>query len=324
VIRRAVAGACLALGACRGVLPATEIVVTLDTTFGVPCTIDELHIEAAGDGDSVAQDIPVAAADLPGSITLVPRGSPRDVMVTVTGLRAGEAFATAQGSASFEHESSLEMRFVLDRSCVPGPCPAVGVGGYTGLPAPQPRPGCGEHGYSWKYAAFVMRDACAMREASMGSVIPDVDEDEKPSPLSPAMPFPFWFYGGPAGVCFALSGEFPDRMLWITWKEACFGSLDGTPCGPADRGSLTFGIALEETSNRIYVGYRTMTATGGNADRAKGNTATIGVTNAAPRGCKATLCSADGVCQDGTPCGYTQFSSFTAQVPLPAVEFDPR
>jgi hypothetical protein len=378
VTRCAIAGACLALGACRGVLPATEIVVTLDTTFGVPCAIDALRIEVVGDGDAVASDIPLHAADLPGSITLVPRGNPREATVTVTGMRAGEAFATAQGSASFEHETSLEMRFVLDRSCIPGPCPAVGVGGYTGLPAPQPRPGCGERGYSWRSAPFVMRDACAMHEASMGSVIPDVDEDEKPSPLSPGMPFPFWFYGSPVpkiwagangyigfgesapdairmsiggprplgdvggfpgkgvlafwdelrtgsvGVCFALSGEVPDRMLWITWKEACFGSLDGTPCGAADRGSLTFGIALEETSNRIFVGYRTMTATGGNADRAKANTATIGVTNAAPRGCKATSCSADGVCQDGTPCGYTQFSSFTAQVPLPALEFDPR
>src|SRR5262249_57648074 len=36
-----------------------------------------------------------------------------------------------------------------------------------------------------------------MQGASMGGGIADVDEDEKPSPLSPAMPFPFWFYGSP-------------------------------------------------------------------------------------------------------------------------------
>jgi hypothetical protein len=377
VIRRAILGTGLALGACRGTLPATEIIVTVDTPFGVPCAIDKLHIEAAVDDSTMMADAELGADALPGSITLVPHGNPRDVTVTVTGLRAGVPFATARGIASFEHETSLELRFVLDRSCIPGPCPAVGVGGYVGLPVPQPRPGCGEHGYSWKPALFVMRDACAMRDASMGSVIPDVDEKEEPSPLSPAMPFPFWFYGapvpkiwagangylgfgdtapnagrmsiggprplgevggfpgkgvlafwdelrtGPAGVCFTLSGQLPDRVLWITWKEGCFANpLDNTPCGPADRGSLTFGIALEETTNRVYVGYRTMTATGGNTDRAKGNTATIGVTDAVPRGCR-TGCSADGVCPDGTPCGYTQFSSFTAQVPLPTLEFDP-
>ena len=368
----------IALAACRGTLPATEIVVTVDTTFGVPCTIDALHIEATGDGAAMPVEVmPLDADALPGSITLVPRGNPRDVTVTVTGMRAGSVFATARGTASFEHETSLELRFILDRSCIPGPCPAVGVGGYAELPDPQPRRGCGEHGYSWKNALFTVRDACVMREAGMGSVVPGVDEKEALSPLLPAMPFPFWFYGapvtkvwagvngyiglgdtmpnalkgsvgaarslgevgfpgkgvlafwddlrtGPAGVCFTLSGQFPDRILWITWKEACFASLDDTPCGAADRGSLTFGMALEETTDRIYLGYGTMTAT--DVNRAKGNNATIGVTDAAMRGCKAMLCSTSGVCQDGagTPCGYTQFSSMTAQMPFPTLEFDPR
>ena len=375
MIRRvAIAG--VLLGACRSDLPATEIVVTIDTTFGVPCTIDALHIEAIGDGAPVTTDITVGDADLPGSITLVPHGDPREVTVSVSGMRDGAVFATARDTASFEHKSSVELRFVLDRSCVPGPCPAVGTGGFQTLPERQMRRGCGEHGYSWKNALFVMRDACAMREATMGTVLRDVDESEAMSPVMPAMPFPFRFFGapvtqiwagtngyiglgdtmpdaltanvgasrslglpgfpgkgvlafwddlrtGPYGVCFAVSGEFPDRMLWITWKEACFAAA-GKPCGTPDLGTLTFGIALEETTDRIYVGYRTMVATLGNVDRAKGLTATIGVTDAAPRGCPANLCSADGTCQDGTPCGYTEFSARKIVNPLPTLEFDPR
>lgn len=365
-----------ALCACRGELPATEIVVTIDTTFGVPCTIDMLHIEATGAGEPVALDLPVGDADLPGSITLVPGGDPREVTVTVTGMRAGTAFATASDVARFEDDSSLELRFVLDRSCVPGPCPAVGVGGFTDLPERQARRGCGEQGYSWREALFVMRDACAMRETIMGSVLANVDESEAMSPLAPAMPFAFSFYGvpvtqiwagtngylgfgdtapgslnasvgpsrslgmsgfrgqgvlafwddlrtGPAGVCFAVSGEFPDRILWITWKEACFATM-GRTCGTPDQGTLTFGIALEETSDRIYIGYRTMVATMGNVDRAKALTATIGVTDAVPRGCTANLCSVDGVCEDGAPCGYTEFPARRIVSPLPTLEFDPR
>jgi hypothetical protein len=373
---RGVAIAGVALGAC---VPATEIVVTVDTTFGVPCTIDELDIEATGDGAPVAIHVPVGDADLPGSITLVPRGNPREVTVTVNGMRDGAVFATATATASFRHESSVELRFVLDRSCVPGPCPAVGVGGFTRLPERQARRGCGEHGYSWKPAFLAMRDACAMREPGMASVLADTHEVEEMSPLSPAMPFPFRFYGAPvtqvwagtngyigfgdtkphglngdvgpsrslgvpgfpgkgvlafwddlrtgtAGVCFTVSGEFPDRMLWITWKEACFTTTAGTPCflaGP-ELGTLTFGIALEETTDRVYVGYPRMVATMGNASRASGLTATIGVTDAVPRGCTADLCSVDGVCQDGTPCGYTEFSARTVVNPLPTLEFDPQ
>jgi hypothetical protein len=67
-----------------------------------------------------------------------------------------------------------------------------------------------------------------------------------------------------------------------------------------------------------------MIATMGNADRAKCLTATIGVTDAVPRGCMANLCSVDGACQDGTPCGYTEFSARRIVSPLPTLELDPR
>jgi hypothetical protein len=124
-------------------------------------------------------------------------------------------------------------------------------------------------------------------------------------------------------VCFAVSGAFPDRVLWLTWSQACF-ALPGRQCDTPDLGSLTFGVALEETTDRIYVGYRTMVATLGNVDRAKGAGATIGVTDAVPRGCLKTQCSAAGVCADGTPCGYTEFSSQERHDPLPTLEFDPQ
>ena len=367
------AGLCLglAIGACR---PATQIIVTIDTEFGVPCTIDALHVEAVGDSDPVGLDISMIDYKLPGTLTLTQLGDPREVTVTLTAYRDGAVFATATGKASFEDESSVELRFLLDRSCIPGPCEAVGVGRYVDPPAAHERRGCGERGYAWKQALFAMRDACSMREAIMGTLLVNVDEVEEVIPA----PFPFKFYGEPVtqvwvgdngyiglgnakpealikkvggrsrslgepgfpgkgalafwddlrtsttGVCYAVSGEFPDRILWITWKDACFANDMGQVCGPAELGTLTFGMALEETTDRIYVGYRTMVATLGNADRARGNGATIGVTDAAPRGCLANLCTIEGTCQDGTACGYTEFSAGKSLVPFPTLEFDPQ
>jgi hypothetical protein len=363
----------LGLGACR---EPTEIVVTIDTTFGVPCTIDALHVEAIGDADPVAFDLSITNGDLPGTVKVFTHSSARDVTVNLTAMRGDEVFATATGDAVFEDQSSVEMRFVLDRSCVPGPCPAVGVGRFVGVPERLPRRGCGERGYALKDALFAMRDACTMREAIMGTMLVNVDEKEELLPTTPAMPFPFSFYGEPvtqlwvgdngyiglgnakpnalhmtvgasrslgergfpgkgalpfwddlrtgsAGVCYAVSGEIPDRILWITWKDACFANDMGRSCGSPFAGTLTFGVALEETTDRIYFGYRTMVATMGNTDRAKGGGATIGVTEVAARGCSADLCSIEGSCQDDTPCGYTEFSAGTIVAPFPTLEFDP-
>ncbi|HSR97429.1 MAG TPA: hypothetical protein VLM79_10285 [Kofleriaceae bacterium] len=368
-----------ALGACRAEIPATEVIVTLDTTFGVPCTIDEIHIDAVGDHESVGQDIPLDDPDdprkrLPGSIGLPPLSDPKNIKVTVTAKRAGEVFATAEDTAPVDREGSVELRFLLDRSCVPGPCRAVGVGGFMGLPPPAPRRGCGNERYAVKSSLFVMRDACTMREEVMGNVLRNTDEDEVP--LFTEMPFPFRFYGAAvsqiwvgdngyigfdskpnalnasvgmprplgdrgsfpgkgvlafwddlrtsaSGVCFAVSGTFPDRLLWITWKDACIAVSSMRTCGSPEGGALTFGIALEETTDRVYIGYRSMTAASPNSDRARASQAVIGATNAAPRGCAADLCSSEGTCQDGRPCGYTQFSAVEIVDPLPNVELDP-
>jgi hypothetical protein len=278
--------------------------------------------------------------------------------VTVIGLRRGEAFASAAGVVNLVDKLSIEQRFVLDRSCVPGPCPPIGVGGYDALPAPVPRRGCGERGYRIAPTVLSIRDACNMQEAVMGTILPSADEQELPSSLMPALPFPFTFYGTPVsqlwagtngylafttdapraltadigtprslsgpgfsapailpfwddlrtsakGVCLAMTGEAPDRMLWITWKEACFAA--GAPsCGGAAQGTLTFTVALEETSDTLYIGYPTMNGPG---DRPKGLTATIGVTNGGARGCPASECSMEGTCASGEPCGYTELSA---------------
>ncbi len=365
----------LLLAACRPEDPATEVLVTVDTTLGVPCAIDTLRFEIAGQGEPLVEEIPITAVDLPGSVSLLPHAGLAEATVTVTGLRDGIALVSASDSVTFDDQQSVELRFVLDRTCMPGPCPAVGTGGFLGLPEPVAREGCGEQRYASVPSTFAIRDACGL-SATPARVLISSDEEEVASPLVPAMPFPFSFYGtrvdqlwvgsngyiafgatapnaliaavgaprslgedgfpaagvlpfwddlktGPQGVCLVVSGTMPNRLLWITWKEACFTS--GAPCGNAAQGRLTFSVALEETTNRIYVGYPEMTATVPNVDRAKGAFATIGLANKAAKGCAAASCTSEGLCADGiTPCGYTEFSSRRIVEPFPVVELRPR
>lgn len=352
----------LVVAGCLPQRPATEVIVTVDSAFGVPCTIDTLHVEITGSGETVTQDIPITDADLPGSITLAPAGDPSTVTVTVVGMREGEAFATARDEVTFDEHRSVELRMVLDQACVPGPCPAVGVGDYAGLPERHARRGCGAAAYAIQSSIFAMRDACDMPEGIPNTVLVDSDEGEAMSPLPEGMPFPFHYYGEPVsqlwvgsngyltfgpnkpaaltvdiggseslgepgfptggvlpfwddlrtgrrGVCFAVSGEAPNRLLWITWKEACFavGPSGRFGCGDPAQGTLTFSLALEETSDAIYVAYHTLQATGSNADRALGATATIGLTSG-ERTCTADRCDANGACAGGAACGYTEYS----------------
>ena len=363
------APALLVVAACGG---NAQVLVTVDTPFGVPCTIDTLAFEVTAGGNTVTAEVAVSDADLPGSIAIAPPDE-GEATVSVTALREGAPFATAQDQVTFG-DAELELRFVLDRACVPGPCPAVGTGGFDGLPARVARRGCGDTSYARADSLFVLRDACANPTAV--HVLANADEMEVASPLDPAMPFPFHAYGkrvqqlwigdngyvafsdtepharradlsvttaaldagvfpvpgvlafwddlrtGPNGVCLATTGVAPDRILWVTWEKACF--RDGLPCGGAVEGTLTFTVALEETTDRMYVGYHEMVAAGGNSGREKALTATIGLTSAGAIGCPATECSPDGTCGDGsTPCGYTQFSS-QSSVTLPNLELVPR
>ena len=351
--------------------PATELVITVDTTFGVPCTIDALRVEVISAGEVITEELALSDADLPGSIVVVPESDPGQVSVTVTGLLGGEAFASATGLVDLADKLRLEQRFVLDQSCVPGPCPAIGVGGYVGLPPPQPRHGCGTRGYRISPTFLTMRDACDMQQVVMARILPGADEQELPSPLTPALPFPFTFYGepvsqfwvgtngylafsatapnqlistigaadtlserflvpailpfwdnlrtSPKGVCLAVTGEAPDRMFWITWKEACVAS-GALACGGVDQGPLTFTVALEEGSHSLYVGYQTMSGAG---DRSRGLTATIGVTSGSPA-CPASECSSEGVCEGGAQCGYTEVSAQGIVNPLSTFRVAPR
>lgn len=105
-------------------------------------------------------------------------------------------------------------------------------------------------------------------------------------------------------VCAAMVSAGGRNTLWVSWTHACI-----APCNPAD--DLNFSIGLEEETNRITIGFGRMESL--QADRAAAAGAVVGVIGAAPLGCDAGQCSAEGTCADGTPCGFTEVISRTRQ-----------
>ncbi len=356
-----------------------EIVLTVDTTFGVPCTVDTLRVEVEGDDEPLTRDVPISPDDLPGSVTLIPAGQPGPVSVRVSALQGAVVVATAAHETEFTPGASREVRFLLDESCVAGPCDAVAGGVFEGLPEAAARSGCGEEAYRVRPSLAVIQDACDIASELRGAVLQgSVDGEEAPSPLDPGMPFPFRFYGSPVsqlwigdngylgfgddppralgedignprslgepgfsapgvlpfwdklktgarGVCLATAGSSPYRILWITWSDACFLEGEVQPCGPLEFGRLRFSVGLEERSNVVYVGYLAMDSDdGANQDRAHGFTAVIGITDDRPKGCPASMCDEAGRCEDGSACGYTQYSAFQTHDALPVLEFIPQ
>jgi hypothetical protein len=108
-------------------------------------------------------------------------------------------------------------------------------------------------------------------------------------------------------ICAAVVTAAGQDTLWLTWRDMCF---DGA-CDAGDH--LTFSVGLEEGTNRVSMVFEEMTSTS-QADRARGSLAVSGVTHQRST-CDA--CSFEGLCADGTPCGYTEIFSHAQQPTWP-------
>ena len=332
----------------------TEIVITVDTTLGVPCAMNRIALEVGDD----RSERPLDPHDLPGTFVVLP--GDQSVRATVIATRAGDPVASAFGTIAPVDGEARELRFVLDRSCVPGPCAPVARGEFVDLPPPLAHRSCAGVGYAVDDEPIVaVRDACAiagathhLRDASdaeeavalpFGFQLYDrevstawlgvngyVAFEEAATPTrassvngAPDFPrpgiLPFWddLRTSGEGICVATSGSAPSRILWITWKRACFGN---TLACPAVDVELTFSVGLEETTHRLFIGYLTMRSPDA---RAQGQFATIGVRDRGGIGCQPAQCI-DGTCPDRAACGFTQYASNTPLLAFPTLELAPR
>jgi hypothetical protein len=128
-------------GACR--TTPSQIVVILDTRLGVPCDLDNVEIEIAGESETETIPVALGAARLPETLTLVPENDGSAVTVTVRGRSGSTVIATARAAARFESGRALALPIVLGPECVPGPCEIAGpLAEYTSTPAPVTRRAC--------------------------------------------------------------------------------------------------------------------------------------------------------------------------------------
>lgn len=121
------------------------------------------------------------------------------------------------------------------------------------------------------------------------------------------------------GVCVAVEGSEPDRILWVTWDKVCFEDGSGD-CNPDSGSDLTFSVGFEEATGGILIGYLDMNGEGAFDERAQGQTSITGITNTGPRGCTADQCNTSGLCEDDSPCNYTEVAATTIR-PLNTIEF---
>jgi hypothetical protein len=112
-----VATAALCLTHCAN---PTEILVTMDTTLGVPCQVDTLRLIVTGDGEDIVREAP-ASAGL-SSATLVRASGGDAVSVTLQGIKRGIVVATAEATARFSDRESLQLPLVLTDACIAAPC----------------------------------------------------------------------------------------------------------------------------------------------------------------------------------------------------------
>jgi hypothetical protein len=194
----------LAASACTD---REQIILSIDTTVGVPCVIDTLRIRATGSKSStVERDL--TNARLPIAITLEDGTSSGSFDLEISGLKNGQEVLRAAGPLQFGRGEPLAANVVLEASCTPSePCALPALEPYVAPPPPAVRSRCGENvrRYIPGPATETYRDVCTVPGANAGKVLNDGKRGAVQLPLSQETldNFSFEFYGQPI------------RQIWV-------------------------------------------------------------------------------------------------------------
>lgn len=165
------------------------------------------------------------------------------------------------------------------------------------------------------YIAFTPDSPDANNDLDPGSFDRDLRGVGVPPPRLSAMIFWDGLTIGPMGICYALDGSPGNQKLRVTWAGTCQTSM-------CISDNLNFSIVLDERTQVVSFTYGPMTAA--NMTRAQGATATVGIVNEA-KGCTVDKCNnLTGLCDNGTPCGYSQeFSNVQQSGGVKSMDFVP-
>lgn len=193
---------CAALAAFAACSESQQIVLSIDTTAGIPCDIDALRIRGTA-GKTITIDRELADVRLPLALTLEDGTADGSFDLEVTALKGGVEVLRAQGPLQFGMGGTLAANVVLEASCtVDSPCALPPLQPYVAPAAPvAARAEC--TAVVDRYAAGptteTFRDVCTVPGDRAGRVLTGGARGAAalPLPAGALDAFDFRFYGRP-------------------------------------------------------------------------------------------------------------------------------
>ncbi len=245
----------LAVAACSS---PRQIILSIDTTVGVPCDIDRIRVRAIG-SDTATFERELGNVRLPIIINLADETSDGTFDLEVTGLKGDVEVLRAEGPLVFGN-SDLAENLVLESSCtMDAPCELTEL--TTNVRPPPPvtsRFQCGDAvaRYTKSAGAESFRDACVVPGANTGSVLLDGKRGAEKLGLSDEAlgNFKFRFYGQPI------------RQIWahedgyIAFTQDNPDAANNLDPGPLDRDILRIGVPPPRQSIMVFWDQLTLTS----------------------------------------------------------------
>jgi hypothetical protein len=240
-------GALAAATACGS---PTEMTLSIDTTVGIPCSIDRIRIRGMG-SESSTYERDITDVRLPLVVTLADETSNAAFDLEVIGLKGDVEVLRAAGPLRFGSTSRTEV--VLEPSCTPdAPCTLA-------APTTQvtSRFECGKTRYAQSTAVESFRDACVVPGANTGMVLLGGKRGAEKLGLSDEAlaNFNFRFYGQPV------------RQIWahedgyISFSADNPDEANNLDPGALDRDILRIGVPPPPQSVMVF--WDQLTLTGG-------------------------------------------------------------
>ena len=185
--------ALLALAACTDV---RQIVLSIDTTAGIPCDIDAVRIRATSAAATTAFERSLRGARLPLAVTLLDDTPDGAFALEVVGVKGDVEVMSAAGALQFG-ASDLTVPVVLEPRCAPGapPC-ALSDPEATVTARYQCGPDVARYGARTTLETF--QDACSASGPYTGKVLTDGSRGPVGLELGAVLPdLGFQFFGRP-------------------------------------------------------------------------------------------------------------------------------
>lgn len=179
-----------------------QIILSIDTTAGIPCDMDKIRVRATGSKASTYEKS-LAGARLPLSITIDDGTDSGNFELQVSGMKGDTEVLRATGALQFGEAGTLAANVVLEPTCTPErPCALPALIPYVAPPAPvASRSECSGAVRRYKTAptAETYRDVCTVPGANAGKVLTGGARGAALLPLDATAlaGFTFDFYGRP-------------------------------------------------------------------------------------------------------------------------------